>query len=139
MTMRLFNITVGRPGGEPRVFQVPSETGVEAGDAAVARMSEDESILAIQEMDDRYQEGEAPPRGAPTTADTFAEELSSPTTRTSAPFGRGGDPDGANDELLIDGQEEVFSRTEVELGRIEHKPEADGADDPSPRFGQPHA
>lgn len=30
--------------------------------------------------------------------------------------GRGG-PD---DELLIDGQEEVFSRSEVELGRIEH-------------------
>ena len=28
-----------------------------------------------------------------------------------------GDPD---DELLIDGQEEVFSRSEVELGRIEH-------------------
>lgn len=30
--------------------------------------------------------------------------------------GRGG-PD---DELLVDGQEEVFSRSEVELGRIEH-------------------
>lgn len=31
------------------------------------------------------------------------------------------------DELLIDGQEEVFSRTEVELGRIEHHVEAGGA------------
>ncbi len=27
---------------------------------------------------------------------------------------------GRDDELLIDGQEEVFSRSEVELGRIEH-------------------
>lgn len=35
------------------------------------------------------------------------------------------------DELLIDGQEEVFSRTEVELGRIEHHVEAGGAATPS--------
>ncbi|WP_125255654.1 hypothetical protein [Brevundimonas fluminis] len=32
----------------------------------------------------------------------------------------GGQPDLTEDELLIDGQEEVFSRAEVELGRIEH-------------------
>lgn len=31
------------------------------------------------------------------------------------------------DELLEDGQEEVFSRTEVLLGRIEHHAEAGGA------------
>ena len=36
--------------------------------------------------------------------------------RGNALGGRG----GPEDELLIDGQEEVFSRTEVELGRIEH-------------------
>ena len=38
--------------------------------------------------------------------------------------------DGAinGDELLIDGQEEVFSRTEVELGRIEHHTGTDEAD-----------
>ena len=30
------------------------------------------------------------------------------------------------DELLIDGQEEVFSRSEVELGRIEHHTAAGG-------------
>jgi hypothetical protein len=29
-------------------------------------------------------------------------------------------PELDDDELLIDGQEEVFSRTEVEMGRIEH-------------------
>lgn len=33
------------------------------------------------------------------------------------------------DELLEDGQEEVFSRTEVLLGRIEHHAEAGGASD----------
>ena len=32
----------------------------------------------------------------------------------------GGQPDVEEDDLLIDGQEEVFSRAEVELGRIEH-------------------
>ena len=31
---------------------------------------------------------------------------------------------GPEDELLDDGQEEVFSRTEVESGRIEHHVEA---------------
>src|SRR5690606_28578117 len=34
---------------------------------------------------------------------------------------------GDDEELLIDGQEEVFSRTEVEQGRIEHHAGEDGA------------
>lgn len=34
---------------------------------------------------------------------------------------------GPEDELLEAGQEEVFSRTEVESGRIEHHAEAGGA------------
>lgn len=33
---------------------------------------------------------------------------------------------GPEDELLQSGQEEVFSRTEVETGRIEHQAEAGG-------------
>ncbi|HYC73363.1 hypothetical protein [Brevundimonas sp.] len=33
---------------------------------------------------------------------------------------------GPEDELLESGQEEVFSRTEVESGRIEHETEAGG-------------
>ncbi len=33
---------------------------------------------------------------------------------------------GPEDELLESGQEEVFSRTEVESGRIEHQAEAGG-------------
>lgn len=40
--------------------------------------------------------------------------------------GQGGPPC----ELLEDGQEEVFSRTEVESGRIEHRAEAGGSDGP---------
>lgn len=36
---------------------------------------------------------------------------------------------GPQDELLEDGQEEVFSRTEVESGCVEHKVEAGSAGD----------
>jgi hypothetical protein len=39
---------------------------------------------------------------------------------------RNDEADTDRDELLIDGQEEVFSRTEVERGRIEHATEAGG-------------
>lgn len=42
---------------------------------------------------------------------------------------------GPEDELLESGQEEVFSRTEVETGRIEHH--ADTQTRPSPREVQP--
>jgi hypothetical protein len=38
---------------------------------------------------------------------------------------------GPEDELLEAGQEEVFSRTEVESGRIEHHVEAGGSAVPS--------
>lgn len=50
-----------------------------------------------------------------------------PALRASA----GGQPDVDEDELLIDGQEEVFSRAEVELGRIEH-----GVGDPDDGLGR---
>ena len=36
---------------------------------------------------------------------------------------------GPEDELLESGQEEVFSRTEVESGQIEHQAETGGAGD----------
>jgi len=39
--------------------------------------------------------------------------------------------DGEDEELLVDGQEEVFSRTEVKQGRIEHR----AGEDPSPVRG----
>lgn len=44
---------------------------------------------------------------------------------------------GPEDELLEDGQEEVFSRTEVEMGKIEHKAEAGGGEEPAAPFGRP--
>lgn len=36
---------------------------------------------------------------------------------------------GPEEELLESGQEEVFSRTEVESGRIEHQADTDGPGD----------
>lgn len=47
----------------------------------------------------------------------------------AAPGAPAGDFAGGDDELLVDGQEEVFSRAEVESGRIEHLAQAgSGAD-----------
>lgn len=69
MTMRIYNVTVGRPGGESRVIKVPSKTDVQAGDAAVTRMSQAESILSIEETDDPYQDVDAMPAGTQTHPD----------------------------------------------------------------------
>jgi len=44
---------------------------------------------------------------------------------------------GPENELLEDGQEEVFSRTEVEAGKIEHKSEAGGGEEQPAPFGRP--
>lgn len=44
---------------------------------------------------------------------------------------------GPESELLEDGQEEAFSRTEVETGRIEHRAEAGSGEDAA--FGRPRA
>jgi hypothetical protein len=62
-------VTVGRPGGESRVLKVPSKTDVQAGDAAVTRMSQGESILSIEETDDPYQDVDALPAGTQTHRD----------------------------------------------------------------------
>lgn len=43
----------------------------------------------------------------------------------------------AESELLIDGQEEVFSRSEVELGRIEHHTASGGKPQPAPSAPDP--
>lgn len=53
-------------------------------------------------------------------------------TEKSAPKASGlvvGGLGGPGDELLESGQEEVFSRTEVESGRIEHQTETGGSGD----------
>lgn len=51
-----------------------------------------------------------------------SETLNTP----QAPGAPSGDFGAPEDELLVDGQEEVFSRSEVESGRIEHQAEAGG-------------
>lgn len=50
----------------------------------------------------------------------------------------GGRDGGPETELLEDGQEEVFSRTEVETGRVEHKAEAGSGEEAPGPFGRPH-
>ena len=54
--MRIYNVTVGREGEEPRVVKAPSKTDVQAGDAAAALMAPSERILSIEETDDYCQE-----------------------------------------------------------------------------------
>lgn len=61
------------------------------------------------------------PRPAPT------RDANGPKTGdASATGGDGALEAETDDQLLIDGQEEVFSRAEVELGRIEHQVSAGG-------------
>lgn len=49
------------------------------------------------------------------------------TDRTAPPSGPvAGETSESDDQLLEDGQEEVFSRAEVEAGRIEHSVKAGG-------------
>ncbi len=67
--MRIYAVTVGAEGEEPREIRVPSKTDVQAGDAAVTRMRQGEAILNIREVDDAYQETEAPPAGTQTHPD----------------------------------------------------------------------
>jgi hypothetical protein len=67
--MRIYRVTVGVEGGESRAIKVPAKTDVQAGDAAVARMASGESILAIEETNDPYQEVDAPPPGTQTHPD----------------------------------------------------------------------
>jgi hypothetical protein len=60
------------------------------------------------------------------------------SARLNNPGGDGGLPLGdfgpAGDELLIDGQEETFSRSEVEAGRVEHPVAAGGEGDAERRL-----
>lgn len=67
--MRIYRVTVGVEGGATRVLKVPSKTDVQAGDAALTRMTEGESILSIEETDDPYQEVDAVPAGTQTHPD----------------------------------------------------------------------
>lgn len=61
--MRIYRVTVGVEGGEPRVLKVPSKTDVQATDAAIPLMRPGERVLTVHETDDPYQEVDGPPAG----------------------------------------------------------------------------
>lgn len=69
MSLRIYEVTVGREGGPDRVVKVPSKTDVQAGDAAVTLMEPGESILSIVEVDDPLQQVDAMPPGTQTHPD----------------------------------------------------------------------
>lgn len=110
MSMRLYQVVVGTTDGETRLIKVPSRTGVQAGDAAAGLMQPGETILEILEKPDPVQDVDGPPAGTRARPD---QSMTADRAHAPAP--------ALDSELLLDGQEEVFSRTEVELGRIEHQ------------------
>lgn len=67
--MRIYEVTVGAPGGPGRTLKVPSKTDVQAGDAAVPLMAEGEAILSIRETDDPLQQVDGLPAGTQTHPD----------------------------------------------------------------------
>lgn len=67
--MRIFVVTVGADGGPSRDIRVPAKTIVQAGDAALTQMRQDESVLDVRETDDPYQQVDAPPPGTQTHPD----------------------------------------------------------------------
>lgn len=61
MTMRFFNVVLGREG-ERRTVRVPSETEVQAADAAMPLARPGESVLGIHEVrDDGTQQADGLP------------------------------------------------------------------------------
>lgn len=67
--MRIFEVTLRGPDGGERIVKVPSKTGVQAGDAAVALARSGEAITAIHETDDPLQEVDGLPAGTQTHPD----------------------------------------------------------------------
>jgi hypothetical protein len=124
MSIKFYQVTLRRDGVE-RTVRVPSPTGVQAADAASPLMRPGEEITSIEQVeDDGLQQADAlPPKTqaqelAPVTPGMAArsDQTVADEPRGIAMGGRGGE----GTELLETGQEEVFSRTEVEEGRIEH-------------------
>lgn len=67
--MRIFEVTLKATDGGVRTVKVPSKTGVQAGDAAVALARSGESITAIRETDDPLQQVDGSPPGTQTHPD----------------------------------------------------------------------
>lgn len=67
--MRIFEVTLHAPDGGERTVRVPSKTGVQAGDAAVALARPGEAVGAIRETDDPLQRVDGLPPGTQTHPD----------------------------------------------------------------------
>jgi len=119
MTMRTYKVTLG-VGGQARDVYVPSPTGVQAGDAAAPLMQPGEAILSIEPVASHEvpRVDAAPPKSQAAELAPATPGMAAAPERPSGLVagGQGGPPD----QLLIDGQEEVFAREEVETGRVEH-------------------
>ena len=70
MTMRIFEVTLRAPDGGERTVEVPSKTGVQAGDAAVALARPGEAIAGIRETQDPLQQVDGLPAGTQTHPDS---------------------------------------------------------------------
>lgn len=128
MSLRTYSVTVGARG-TTREIHVPSPTDVQAADAAAPLMREGESILSIVETPSESQPLDGPqPKSqaaelAPVTPGAAAAPEPGSATRFSDDDRRGlvaGGLGGPSDQMLEDGQEEVFARAEVESGQVEH-------------------
>jgi hypothetical protein len=69
MSLRTYRVIVGLPDGERRTLEVPAKTDVQAGDAAVPLMREGEFLFEVTEVDDPFQDLDAPPPGTQTHPD----------------------------------------------------------------------
>lgn len=69
MSMRIYRVSIGDENGPSREVKVPSRTDVQAGDAAASLLKPGETILAIIETDDPYQDVDALPAGTQTHPD----------------------------------------------------------------------
>ncbi len=101
---------------------------IAADDVGVSAAAERVQKAARTEGDAHLSDGDRAMAAMASRKDQFA---GSAVGVGSVGFGEVGvftSADGAigEDELLIDGQEEVFSRSEVERGRIEHHAGTDG-------------
>ena len=117
-------------GVDERSEHTPEVTAdIAADDVGVSAAAERVQKAALAEGEAQLSDGDRAMAAMASRKDRFA---GSAVGGGSVGFGETGvftSADGAvgEDELLVDGQEEVFSRSEVERGRIEHHAGTDGA------------
>lgn len=120
-------------GVDERSEHTPEVTAdIAADDVGVSAAAERVQKAALAEGEAQLSDGDRAMAAMASRKDRFA---GSAVGVGSVGFGETGvftSADGAvgevgEDELLVDGQEEVFSRSEVERGRIEHHAGTDGA------------